>query len=85
MIRPYVSEKSQRLLAHTQYSFLVSPDANKVMVREEIERTHGVHVKSVTITKIRVKTKYYRGKPTKFKPHKKATVRLSQGEKIDII
>lgn len=84
VLRPYVSEKSQRLLSDSQYSFLVANDANKVLIRDEIERTYGVHVKSVTVTKIRVKTKYYRGKPSTFSLKKKATVRLSPGEKIDI-
>ena len=84
IIRPYISEKSQRLFSDNQYSFLVTPDANKVLVREEVERTHGVHVKAVTITKIKMKTKRYRGKPTSFKPKKKATVKLAPGDKLDI-
>lgn len=84
ILRPYVSEKSQRLLADNQYSFLVSSDANKVSVREEVERTYGVHVTGVEMTKIKMKTKHYRGKSSSFKPKKKATVRLRAGEKIDI-
>ncbi len=84
VLHPYVSEKSQRVIRHNQYSFLVTNSANKVLVREEIERTYGVHVSSVTMTKVRVRTKHYRGHASTFKPKKKATVRLRAGEKIDI-
>lgn len=84
VLRPYVSEKSQRVLALNQYSFLVAQDANKSLVKEEIERAYGVHVTGVEMTRVRVKTKHYRGKESAFRPKKKATVRLRVGEKIDI-
>lgn len=84
ILRPYVSEKSQRLLSNNQYTFLIKSESNKAMVKQEIERSYGVHVEFVTMTKIRVKPGSFRGKKTYFRDIKKATVKLSPGEKLNI-
>lgn len=84
VLRPYLSEKSHRLLSDNQYVFLVDPDANKILVKKEVERTYGVHVRSITMTTLRVKPRTYRGKTKHFRNKKKATVRIAAGEKIDI-
>lgn len=84
VLRPYLSEKSHRLLSDNQYVFLVDPDANKILVKREVERTYGVHVRSITMTTLRVKPRTYRGKTKHFRNKKKATVRIAAGEKIDI-
>lgn len=84
VLRPYVSEKSQRLVIANQYSFLVEPDANKILVKREVEAVYGVHVRSITMTTVKTKPRRYRGKVKYFRNRKKATVRVAVGEKIDI-
>lgn len=84
ILRPYISEKSQRVTAANQYSFLVEPEANKILVKREVEAVYGVHVRSVTMTILKTKPRHYRGKVKYFRNRKKATVRVAAGEKIDI-
>lgn len=84
IIRPYVSEKSQRGIATNQYSFLIEPKATKSDVKNEVEHFYKVKVIGVTITTIRAKTKRYRTKISHFQNKKKATVRLMAGQSIDI-
>jgi len=68
--KPWLSEKALRLRSQGQYVFLVKPEANKRLIREEVERRFGVKVKSVNIVKK--------------KREKKAIVTLMPGQQIDI-
>ncbi|MBQ6238746.1 MAG: 50S ribosomal protein L23 [Firmicutes bacterium] len=49
LLKPVVTEKSLTLQSEKKYTFLVAPEANKVMIREAVEKMFdGVKVKSVT-------------------------------------
>ncbi len=48
IIRPVVSEKSYALLDKGVYTFVVAPDANKIEIRQAVERIFGVRVDKVT-------------------------------------
>ena len=47
LVRPLITEKSTRLLELGQYSFEVHREANKILIREAVEKTFNVKVKAV--------------------------------------
>ena len=47
LVRPLITEKSTRLLEQGQYSFEVHREANKIQIREAVEKTFNVKVKAV--------------------------------------
>jgi large subunit ribosomal protein L23 len=71
---------------HNQYVFRVEPRANKVQIKQAIEKLFGKKV-------VRVNTSQYAGKKKRERkadfgrrPHwKKAIVTLAAGEKIDLV
>ncbi len=38
ILKPVITEKSMRLMGEKKYTFLVHPEANKVMIREAVEK-----------------------------------------------
>ena len=40
--RPLITEKNTRLMESSQYTFEVDPDANKIQIREAVEKTFNV-------------------------------------------
>jgi len=73
-----------------QYSFEVDPDANKIQIREAVEKTFGVKVKAVNTLNVKPKAKSRvasrrGGRITGHgKGWKKAIVTLHPGNRIDI-
>ncbi len=58
ILKPVVTEKSMNLMAEKKYTFLVHPDANKVMIREAVEKMFdGVKVAEVRTMNQTGKTK----------------------------
>lgn len=47
IIRPVVSEKSYALIDQGVYTFVVAPGANKIEIRQAIEKIFGVEVAAV--------------------------------------
>ena len=82
--RPWISEKSQRVLENNQYVFLVEDHANKSAVKEEIQRKYGVHVTRVNMVQQPRETTRFRNRISKKRGIRKAFVFLKKGEKIDI-
>ena len=89
LIRPVISEKatnSSELLG--QYSFYVNPKANKLQIKEAIEKAYGVTVTKVStlISSPQVKTRFTKtgiqvGKSNKMK---KAIIHVAEGQEIDL-
>ena len=87
--RPVVSEKMTDLAEKlNRYAFVVDLKANKVQIKNEIEKLYDVKVHSVKtmicIGKKRVrgtKSGMIKGKTSKYK---KAIIKLLEGETIDI-
>ncbi len=82
--RPWISEKSQRVLENNQYVFLVEEHATKNAVKEEIQRKYGVHVVGVNMVQLPWETTRFRNRVSKKRGKRKAFVFLKKGEKIDI-
>lgn len=82
LLKPVVTEKSMGLMEEKKYTFLVAPEANKVMIREAVEKMfEGVKVKSVT-TMNNVGKSRRRGMIVgKTAKTKKAIVTLTEGSK----
>ena len=89
IVKPLITEKSENLSENlVQYSFVVNKKANKIEIRSAIEKMYGVTVESVNTlvmpgkSKIRnTRSGIQKGRKPSFK---KAIVRLSEGEEIDI-
>ena len=88
-MKPVISEKAtnnSELLG--QYSFYVDTKANKIQIKEAVEKTYGVSVVSVStlVSAPKVKTRYTKtgfqtGKTNKLK---KAIVSLAEGQEIEL-
>lgn len=65
------------------YGFRVSPEANKIRVRQAVEREYGVVVSAVRMINTKEKARV-RGRIVGWKPgFKKAMVTLKEGQKIE--
>ena len=81
---PIITEKSEALRSEGKYTFLVSEKANKIEIKEAIEKAFDVHVKSINTLNIKTKKRRvgrYSGLTNR---GKKAIVTLAEGETIDL-
>ena len=85
LVKPTITEKSTLLQETGKYTFEVAPRANKVEIKEAVQRTFGVKVSDVNITKLRGKKKRYGPRSVKQPDTKKAVVTLRSGDRINII
>ncbi|HEX9649512.1 MAG TPA: 50S ribosomal protein L23 [Cyclobacteriaceae bacterium] len=87
LIKPLVTEKMSALNEKGQYGFVVNKKANKIQIRQEIEKTYGVKVQSVRTMRYGGKEKSRYTKATvivgKTPSIKKAIVQVADGEVID--
>lgn len=81
--RPVVTEKVTREIASGKYTFEVALDANKIQIKDAVERAFNVHVLSV-------RTSRFMGKRRRLGRHigmtpawKKAVVTIEPGQKIE--
>jgi large subunit ribosomal protein L23 len=81
---PLVTEKNTSLQAQGKYAFKVDRDANKVQVKQAVEKAFKVTVISVNILTVRGKEKRVGRKQVAGSPWKKAIVTLKSGDKIQI-
>ncbi len=82
--KPLITEKTtDQKDAQNKVSFVVHPDANKLQVKEAIERIFGVHVMDVNTVNMLGKVKGFRQKRGKRADWKKAIVTLRSGDKIE--
>ncbi len=88
LIRPLISEKLNSLnQKFNKVGFVVARNANKIQIKNVVEKMYGVTVKSVSTTVLPGKTKQRntrKGVSTGMKsPIKKAYITLAKGETID--
>ena len=90
IIKPLVTEKMTAITEkqNNVFGFVVRPEANKLQIKEEVEKRYNVNVKSVSTIRYAGKTKsrytkrgLVKGRTNAFK---KAIVTLSEGETIDL-
>jgi large subunit ribosomal protein L23 len=85
--KPLVTEKVSALNEKGKYGFIVDIDANKVEIKQAVEKQYGVTVEQVNTMRVmgKQKSRYTKaGVLTGRKPnYKKAIVTLAEGEVID--
>jgi len=85
--RPLVTEKMSSLNEKGKYGFIVDGNANKVEIKNAVEKTYGVNVEKVNTMNMmgKFKTRYTKaGVLSGRKPnYKKAIVTVAEGEVID--
>jgi large subunit ribosomal protein L23 len=85
--RPLVTEKVSALNEKGKYGFIVDGRANKVEIKQAVEKTYGVNVKNVNTMSVMGKRKVRYTKmgvlDGRKANYKKAIVTLAQGEVID--
>jgi len=85
--RPLVTEKVSALNEKGKYGFIVDAEANKVEIKQAVEKQYGVNVEKVNTIKVmgKLKTRYTKaGVLSGRRPnYKKAIVTLAAGEVID--
>ena len=88
LIKPLITEKADKLSEDlNQYTFVVNKKANKIEIRQAVEKLYSVTVQSVNTAVMPAKSKsrntrngVVRGEVSSYK---KAIVTLSAGEEID--
>lgn len=82
LLRPVISEKSMEQMAEKKYTFAVHPEANKVQIKEAVEKMfEGTKVKSVNTMNLDGKTKRRGMTSGKTAKTKKAIVTLTAESK----
>ena len=82
--KPVLTEKSLTLLQENKYTFDVDVNANKIEIRNAVEKMFNVKVESVNVMNVRPKTKRvgrYTGKTNR---RRKAIVKLAEGQSLDL-
>ncbi len=85
--KPLVTEKVSSLNEKGRYGFIVASEANKVEIKQAVEKLYGVNVASVNTINVlgKFKSRFTKaGVLSGRKPsYKKAIVTLAEGEVID--
>ena len=85
--KPLVTEKVSALNEKGKYGFIVDAGANKVEIKNAVEKQYGVNVERVNTMNVmgKLKTRYTKaGVLSGRRPsYKKAIVTLAEGEVID--
>ena len=86
ILRPVITEKSMADMAEKKYTFLVHPEANKVQIKEAVEKMfEGTKVKAVNTMNLEGKTKRRGMVFGKTAKRKKAIVTLAaESKEIEI-
>ncbi|MFM8913104.1 MAG: 50S ribosomal protein L23 [Flammeovirgaceae bacterium] len=87
LVSPLVTEKVSAMNEKGRYGFIVDENANKVEIKNAVEKMYGVNVTSVNTMRVlgKAKTRFTKaGSVSGRKPNfKKAIVTLASGEVID--
>ena len=88
IIKPLVTEKTDRLGKLNRYTFKVAKDANRLEIKKAIEAMYGVKVEDVNTAVIpgKLKVRYTKKGTTRGirAAFKKAYITLKEGETLDI-
>ncbi len=87
LIRPLVTEKVSALNEEGKYGFVVALKANKIQIKNAVEKMYGVTVEDVNTMRYqgRSKSRYTKAGLIKGRTaaYKKAIVKVADGEVID--
>ena len=81
--RPLITEKSTALQALNKYAFEIAEGANKMMIKDAVEKAFKVKVTGVNVVTMQGKTKRMGSRYVHSNPWKKAIVTLRPGDKIE--
>ena len=82
---PYLTEKVSSLMgSNNQYAFKVRVDSNKKEIKTAVELLFGVTVENVTTSVVKGKQKVFKGRIGRRVNWKKAMVKVSEGQMIDV-
>lgn len=85
IIRPMITEKATRLGGENKYAFEVRKHANKMQIKEAVEKGFDVKVTAVNVMVMKGKPFRVRGNRVKHSPEwKKAVVTLAAGDKLEL-
>ncbi len=84
LLRPVITEKATRCSEFNQVCFYVPLSAGKPEIKAAVETAFKVKVVGINTVRIKGKTKMFRGRPGSRSDRKKAIVRLSEGQSIDL-
>ena len=82
--RPLMTEKSTNLQAEGKYVFEVAERANKVQIKQAVEKAFNVRVIGVNVMTVPGKKRRMRTREVLSPSWKKAVVTLSPGDKIEL-
>ena len=83
--RPVITERNTDLMQQGRYAFDGARDANKIQIKEAVEKAFGVTVVAVNTLNVHPKKRRERTRFRGTRPGwKKAIVTLAPGERIDI-
>lgn len=83
IIRPIITEKSNRLMEGNRYTFEVHKNANKIQIRHAVEEVFKVKVVKVNTINVPSKPKRMGAFQGKTRAWKKAIVCLAEGQRIE--
>ena len=83
LLRPYITEKTNAMMADNKYTFIVPLTANKIEIRQAVEQIFKVKVLDVNTLRVMGKTKRMGKNIGKRPDFKKAIVKLAAGERIE--
>ena len=84
LIKPMVSEKSMLLMEENKYCFWVDKNANKIEIKNAVEKLFNVKVQEITTIIVKGKVKRMGKYEGKRSDRKKAIVTLIPGNSIKI-
>ncbi len=84
ILRPLITEKGELLEGFGQYLFKVARGANKVEIKEAVEKLYKVKVDRVNVASMPSKSRRVGEHEGKKPGFKKAIVTLKKGDKIEI-
>jgi len=81
--RPLITEKNTSLQTLNKYAFEIADGANKMMIKDAVEKAFKVKVMGVNVITMRGKAKRMGRRMVQTNPWKKAIVTLQPGDKIE--
>jgi large subunit ribosomal protein L23 len=82
---PVVTEKATQGAENNQVTFRVARDATKPEIKAAVEGLFGVKVDAVNTINVHGKVKMFKGRRGQRASWKKAIVRISEGQHIDVM
>ena len=82
--RPLITEKNTSMQVNSKFVFEVDRNANKVQVKEAVEKAYEVKVISVNVINVEGKMRRMGRNQVKGPSWKKAIITLEQGQTIEL-